>query len=381
MNKPDGNPASEDILRDQRAAFDKMRESCPVAKSGDAKWTLFRHEDISRVLSDHHTFSNVVSKHLNIPDGMDPPDHTEYRRIIEPYFNAGRMKVFEPECRRISIELVQSVLDQGNVEFIGLFAELFAVRIQCAFLGWPLDMWEPLIQWSQKNRAAIRLKDRTAMQDIAREFSDYIKALLQTRRESSATSSADVTAGLMHDRVWGRLLTEEEIVGILRNWTAGEIGTIAASIGILAHFLAEHSDIQTRLRGNPSEQHAAIEEILRLHGPLLSNRRVTTCPVEIGGQNISAGDEVTLNWVSANRDEHAFVDAHTFNHDRNQSRNLLYGLGIHVCPGAPLARLELQVVLEELLRRTVSIQFNPDAAPTHAVSPVSGYETLPLIIR
>lgn len=381
MNKPDGNPASEDVLCDQRTAFDKMRDCCPVAKSGESKWTLFRHEDISRVLGDHHTFSNVVSKHLNIPDGMDPPAHTEYRRIIEPYFNSERMQIFEPECRRIAIELVQSVIDDRSVEFISMFAELFAVRIQCAFLGWPLDMREPLLQWSKKNRTAIRLKDRAAMRDIAREFSDYIKALLLDRRTSGATGSTDVTAGLMHDRVWGRVLTDDEIVGILRNWTAGEIGTIAASIGILAHFLADHPDIQTQLRDEPSEQPAAIEEILRLHGPLLSNRRVTTCPVEIGGQNISTGDEIILNWVSANRDEHVFVDAHSFHHDRNQSQNLLYGLGIHVCPGAPLARLELRVVLEELLRLTDSITFNPDTAPTHAVSPTCGYETLPLIFR
>ncbi|HPU56688.1 MAG TPA: cytochrome P450, partial [Verrucomicrobiota bacterium] len=125
----------------------------------------------------------------------------------------------------------------------------------------------------------------------------------------------------------------------------------------------------------------AIEEILRIHGPLVSNRRVTKKPVEIGGQQIAAGERVTLNWISVNRDERVFEHPDEFRLDRDQSRNLLYGAGIHACPGAPLARLELRVFMEELLAHTRHIAIAPDKQPQLAVYPASGYATLPLAVQ
>ena len=111
------------------------------------------------------------------------------------------------------------------------------------------------------------------------------------------------------------------------------------------------------------------------------NRRVTTRPVEIGGKKIGAGERISVNWISANRDEAAFEDAHAFRLDRDQSKNLLYGAGIHYCPGAPLARLELRVFLEELLARTRELTLMPEKSPAIAVYPASGFATLPLRVR
>src|SRR5450759_4074675 len=116
--RPDWDPRSEDVLRDQRAAYDAMRERCPVAYSEFMQWSLFRHEDITRVLHDHETFSNAVSQHLSVPSGMDPPEFTAYRRIIEPYFAAGRMDAFEPTCRQIVGELVRNALTNGDVDLV-----------------------------------------------------------------------------------------------------------------------------------------------------------------------------------------------------------------------------------------------------------------------
>ena len=87
MLQPDWDPKSDVVLRDQLAAYDEMRERCPVAYSDFLGWSLFRHEDVVRVLNDHETFSNAVSRHLSVPDGMDPPEHTEYRRIVDLFPN------------------------------------------------------------------------------------------------------------------------------------------------------------------------------------------------------------------------------------------------------------------------------------------------------
>ncbi|MCC6705678.1 MAG: cytochrome P450, partial [Thermomicrobiales bacterium] len=199
-------------------------------------------------------------------------------------------------------------------------------------------------------------------------------------RHADVASDRDVMASLVHDEVYGRPLTDAEIASILRNWTAGEIGTIAASIGIVVHYLAVHQDIQAQLRGDPSVLATAIDEILRIEGPLVMNRRVTTRAVELGGRTIGANERVALNWVSANRDETVFENPDEFRLDRNANDNLLYGAGIHVCPGAPLARLELLLTLEELLSRTTRIELDADAAAERAVFPASGYASLPVII-
>lgn len=379
--KCDWDPRSEAVVRDQRAAYDEMRERCPVAYSEFMQWSLFRHEDVSRVLHDHKTFSNVVSRHLSVPNGMDPPEHTKYRRIVESSFTVQRMDAFEPVCRQMVAELVRNVLASGEVELMADFALPFAVRVQCAFLDWPPTLRERLVRWTRKNYEATLAQDLQAMSEIAREFEGFIDGMLETRMQAGIKPEDDVVGALTHEKVWGRPLSNEEIASILRNWTVGEIGTISASIGILVHYLSQHVELQQRLRAQPLLLPAAIDEILRIHGPLVANRRVTTRKVEIGGRKIDAGERISLNWVSANRDGRVFEDPQAFRLDRDPAANLLYGAGIHVCPGAPLARMEMRVCLEQLLERTTRIQDVPGNAPSLAVYPASGFATLPLQVR
>ena len=379
--KEDWDPRSEDVLRDQRAAYDEMRERCPVAYSEFMQWSLFRHEDVVSVLRDHATFSNAVSRHMSVPNGMDPPEHTAYRRIIEPYFAAQRMDAFEPACRKIVVELLQDALSPGETELTAVFAIPFAVRVQCAFLGWPPELHQPLAHWAGKSHDATLAQDRHALSELAREFEGYVDELVEARQRAGAAPRDDVTAALMHEQVWGRPLSNEEVASILRNWTVGEIGTISAAVGILAHYLSQHIELQERLRARPSLVPAAVDEILRIHGPLLANRRIVTRAVEIGGRKLSPGDRISLTWLSANRDSRVFEDADAFRLDRDPAHNLLYGAGIHVCPGAPLARMELRVVMEELLGRTARIEPAPGKSPVNAVYPASGFASLPLSIR
>src|SRR5699024_3055443 len=122
--------------------------------------------------------------------------------------------------------------------------------------------------------------------------------------------------------VKGRVLNDEEIVSILRNWTVGELGTMAASVGILVNYLANRPSLQQQLRQRPSDLPVAIDEILRIQAPLISNRRVTTQPVELGGRRLAAGERVTLMWASANRDEAVFGDPDEFRLDRDPAENL-----------------------------------------------------------
>lgn len=372
------DPKSEAILENPIGGYDQMREHCPVAHSELLGWSLFRHEDVLRALHDTDTFSNAVSSHVAVPNGMDPPEHTAFRRILDPYFSADRVDAFEPVCREIVVELVKDLLAKGEVELMAGFSLLFAIRAQCAFLGWPKSLHEPLIRWIKKHRAAIFAQDKEALSETAREFASIIDGLLVNRGHDGIN---DVTAELARETVSGRPLSKEEIVSILRNWTVGEVGTIAAAVGILTHYLAEHLELQQQLRAQPRLLPAAIDEILRIHGPLVANRRITKCPVEIGGHKFDAGERISLIWIAANRDKRAFTNPLEYRTDRDPEKSLLYGAGIHACPGAPLARMEMQVLMEELLRQTTLIATDPDKLPSKAVYPESGFSSLPLRIQ
>lgn len=380
MNHPDWNPASAEILRDQRAAFDAMRERCPVAHSEFLGWSVFRHADVVRVLNDPATFSSVVSRHLSVPNSMDPPEHTAYRRLIEPYFEPERMAAFAPACRQIAAAQVASLLGPQDVEveLMDALAHPFAVRVQCEFLGWPAPMHEALRLWTRKNHQATLARDRVAMARIAHEFEGYVDDLLRSRHTPGEHPEHDIAASLLTQEVNGRPLRDDEIASILRNWTVGEVGTIAAAIGILAQYLAEHAALQQRLRAQPALLPAAIEEILRMHGPLVANRRVATRAVALGGRQIGPGERLSLNWIAANRDPAVFSEPDEVRLDRDPAANLLYGAGIHVCPGAPLARMELILIMEELLGQTKLISLPADRPPTLAVYPASGFDSLPL---
>ncbi len=373
---PDWDPRSAEVQIDQIRAYDQMREACPVAYSEYLGWSLFRHADILRVLTDHETFSNIVSRHPAVPNGMDPPQHTVYRRMIDPYFTQERVEAFEPECRQIAGDLLKALSNAPSFEVMACLAEPYAVRIQCSFLGWPTSLHEPLLQWVRKNRKATLARDTDAMAAIALEFDGHIRSQLQWREEAGDAAPDDITTSLVRQTVDGKQLGHGEIVSILRNWTVGELGTIAACVGIIVHFLAENPEIQRRLRLDRSGLSPAIEEILRLHGPLISNRRTAVRSVEIGGRRIEAGERMTVIWASANRDAEAFEAADAYRPDRDQMPNLLYGAGIHICPGAALARMQLKVMINELLDTIGPFSLVTGAEPLPAVYPASGFASV-----
>lgn len=368
------------MLDDQLAAYDTLRGRCPVAHSDYLGWSVLRHGDVLQVLHDHETFSNVVSARLTVPNGMDPPEHTEHRRVNDRYFTPELMNAFEPGCRAIAAHLVDG-LPRGAVTDAMELAQVYALRVQSAFLGWPAELEEPLRDWTRRNHESTLARDRAAMVDVALEFDGYIRDLLSARRAAGADAPQDLTTRLLNEQVWGRPLTDEELVSLLRNWTVGELSTISASVGILVHHLAVRSEVQDLLRADVRLVGAANDELLRLHGPLIANRRVTTRAVDLGGRTITAGERVTVIWPSANRDEAVFGDPDEFRLDRDPEQNLLYGAGIHVCPGAPLARLELRVLVEELLARTERLAAAPGTGPAPARYPAGGFTSVPVVLR
>jgi cytochrome P450 len=239
------------------------------------------------------------------------------------------------------------------------------------------------------NRAATHSGERRRTAAIADEFDQIIQTLLDARREhpaAEAPGGIDVTRELMTETVNRRPLEDTEIVSILRNWTAGDLGSLATSIGVIVHFLATRSEVQSVLRtqahaGEDSAIEAAIEEILRIDDPFVSNRRRATHEVELGGQRVEKDARLVLNWTAANRDPLVFDDPDRFDPIGNAHANLVFGIGPHMCPGRALTLMELRVVTQTLLAATDHIELATERPAVRETRPAGGWARVPVVLR
>lgn len=369
--------------RDLRAYTDQLRPNHPVVRNRRGEWVLLRHADVVEVALDPDTYSSAVSAHLQVPNGLDGAAHRAARLTLDRYFEPQELAGFEPVFREIARDLVNALPHGVAVDAVGQIGARFAVRAQSAWLGWPAKLEPRLLEWMSANHAATRSGDRERTAAVAGDFDSIIRSVLKPRRAMGDRAPNDVTTRLMRDTIDGRSFTEAELVSVLRNWTGGDLGSIALCVGVIFAYLAEHPDGQDRLREGvgDDELDAVVDEILRIDDPFLSNRRKTTCPVHVAGVDLPAGATVKLHWTSANRDEAVFGDPDRFDPQSNASRNLVYGIGTHVCPGRPLATMELRVLVQEVLAATGAIGLAHTDRAEREVSPVGGFRRVPVILR
>ncbi|MGV2871345.1 cytochrome P450 [Colwellia sp. E150_009] len=366
--------------KDLRAFTDTLRVKHPVIKNMLGEWVLLKHADVVTAALDHERFSSKVSQHLHIPNGLDGEEHSDYRKIIERYLTPKALTPYIPVFEQTATQLMNELPLDITLDAVNDIGAVFAVRAQCKWLGWPAKLEPKLLAWMEKNHAATRSGDRSKMADVAEQFDDIIHSVIAPRRAVGNNNFDDVTSRLCQDTIYGRLLTEEEITSILRNWTGGDLGSIALCVGVIVAYVAQNPESIDYLRtATATKIDAFINEVLRLDDPFVSNKRITTCPVKIGGQNIPEGARVKLNWTSANRDEAVF-DNSTFEPQKNADANLIYGIGKHVCPGRLLATWELRIALQALLASVNTITLAPNQPLEREVAPVGGYNKVPIIL-
>jgi hypothetical protein len=365
--------------RDLRAYTDELRPRHSVVRNVAGEWVLLRHADVIAAALDHERFSSGVSRFLQIPNGLDGETHTRYREVIERHLSHAALAPFVPALQHIAAQLATNLPRHTVLDAVSDIGAVFAVRAQCQWLGWPAELEPRLLEWMQENHAATRAGDDVRAAEVAEQFDEIILSVILPRRAEPEKAPDDVTTRLCREEVGGRLLTQKELVSILRNWTGGDLGSIALCVGVLVAHLAQEPELVERLRSaSDNEVEAAIDEILRLDDPFVSNRRITTCPVQIGGQKIPQGATVKLNWTSANRDETVF-DNNRFDPEGHAAANLVYGAGKHVCPGRLLASWELRIALQALLASTQTIELSSDQLPEREVAPVGGYHRVPVV--
>ena len=369
--------------RDPRACGDELRVQHDVVRNAHGEWQLLRHALVVQAALDHARFSSAVSSHLHIPNGLDSVEHAAYRQALDPFLSLEALAPFHDDFRRVAVDLVATLPRGIGVDAVSALGTRFAVRAQSTWLNLPAALEERLVAWVAENHAATRSGNPEWAERVAEDFDALIRSVLEPRRANTWRGSGrDVTGALMRTKVDGRQLSDAEIVSVLRNWTGGDLGSIALCIGVVVRYLAIQPELQDRLRaGTPdAELDAVIDEILRIDDPFVSNRRVTTCPLTIGNAALPAEARVRLNWTSANRDEAVFGDPDAFHPLVNADRNLVYGIGRHACPGRLLATLEMRIVVRELLAATTSIVLDPQHPSERAASPLGGWATVRIVL-
>ena len=342
---------------------------------------LLRHELVRRAALDDTSFSSAVSRFLQVPNGLDGAEHTAFREALDPFLSPAALSPYQADFERIAADLVASLPLGASVEAVREPGAAFAVRAQSAWLGWAPELEGRLLEWIGENHAATRSGEVKRTAQVAEEFDDLIWLEMAARRAAS-TSLTDITGELLRVEVHGRRLTDAEIVSVLRNWTGGDLGSIALCVGVLVHRLASHQGLQSRLRAGvgDAEMDLVIDEVLRIDDPFVSNRRVTTGPVDLGGVRLPEGARVKLHWTSANRDAVVLGDPETFDPAGHAADNLVYGVGRHACPGRLLATLELRIAVRALLAGTTAITLDPARPAEREVAPVGGWARVPVLL-
>lgn len=332
------------------------------------------HAEVRRVAHDTATYSHAPSRHLQIPHGLDGAEHAAARRVLEPFFAPAALDALEPQLAEIAASLVDEYLD-GVFDAVGDLGCRYAARAQSAWLGWDGDVEARLRRWMPEHRDAARRADPDAHAAVAASFDAIIRDVIADRR---AAHGCDLTSLLMAVH-WdgGRRITDDEVVSVLRNWTGGDLVSIALCAGVVLHAVASRPGAADDLRGaSDAVLDAAIDEMLRLDDPFVSNRRVAIRPDVVGGCPVHTGDVVVLDWRAANRDPAVFADR--FDPVGHAAANLVYGTGPHACPGRSLATRELR----HLLRAVLAAGRPELAAPGEREEPpLAGWRTLPVRVR
>jgi cytochrome P450 len=379
----DFDPFDAATVADPHATYARLRDSCPVARGTrwDGFWALTTYADVVAASTAPGLFSSESGVVIPInplagrrlPMHFDPPEHTAYRRMLNPAFHSDRTTVLGPEVRRIAGRLLAPLVSRGAAELIGEYASPLASHSLAAFLGMPEEFGTRLEEHSVRFERAQDAGDAAAVEAANRTLYEYAREVhAEHRGRDDPSSVVNVLAGGL---AGGRPLAEEEIVGSVRQiFIAGHIA-IAAALGSAVRHLAEDPALQERLRREPALVPDAIEELLRLHTPNQGFARTATEDISVRGTRIRAGEQVALVYTSANRDPAVFQDPDSFDLGR-KSRHLAFGHGVHKCVGMELARMELRTGLTALLAATAS--FGLAAEPEPLRWPVHGPATLPV---
>ncbi|HET8840444.1 MAG TPA: cytochrome P450 [Ktedonobacteraceae bacterium] len=355
--------------------FDEMRTTQPVWLDESSRcWHVFRYEDAKRVLSDHTSFSADLLARVPMPSvapsrssfftlarilSIDPPKHRLYRDLVSSAFTPQSVANLSGRIKSVAQELIDKVRPLGKLDMVEDIAYPLPATIIAALVGVSPDDWpffnrhanimiSGMISDSETFGSGPRSEGFLRARQSIEEMADFLENLVEDRRKQRRD---DMISGLLDAEVDGKRLEVDEIISFcILFLVAGSI-TTRSILGLMMVYLDENPVWQQRLLDQPELISGITDEVLRYASPGWRINRVAVKDVEIGGVTIPEG-AVTWAWIaSANRDPQQFPDPDRFDPSRSPNRHLTFGHGIHYCIGAPLARLEVAIVLPMILEQ------------------------------
>jgi cytochrome P450 len=383
------DPMDPTTQQDPFPYYKALRDRAPVHRGKNGIFFVSRHEAVEEVLRQPRTFSSQWFNSAGPPpvpgaekeveailaEGypaintmltLDPPLQTRYRKTVGRAFSTKRIESFEPSIREATQELLQAWPDQGRVDFMRQLSIPLPVRVIAGALCIPLEREADVKRWSDDSVAAIGVKiSKERGLEITRSLvrmQKYLASLLEDRRrESRDDFLSDLVRVEFEDGEGKRRKLEiPEMLSIIQQLMVAGNEATTKGINEILKLLIQNPVEWKRIQEDPARIPAMADEGLRLASPNQGLFRVCTEDSEVAGTPIPKGSMLWVMFGSANRDERVFEDPDRFDPDRdNLNESLAFGRGAHFCIGAPLARLELRVLFEELSKRVESVAFAP----------------------
>ncbi len=352
--------------------FKELREKDPLhwheERDGPGFWCVTRYEDLKYVSRNPRLFSSEIGGTQlrgprrdpgSAPRGrppimlmMDPPQHVKFRRVVQRSFTPRVVRQQEPHIRQLAKRIVDLVAPRGECEFVEDVAAELPLQVICEMMGVPFEDRQEIFQLSNQMIGAddpeLRPTDREQAQAASLRMFGHAMKVAQKFREQPADN---LSSALLHGTIDGDKLSETEYAAFfLLLCVAGNETTRTVTCHGM-NLLIDHPDQLDRLVREPTLIPSAVEEILRFAPAVHHFRRTATEDTELQSRTIRKGDKVVMWYPSVNRDEDVFETPEVFDVTRSPNDHLSFGIGEHFCLGANLARLELNVIFEEIIPR------------------------------
>ena len=375
MGDVDYDPFSKAVLADPWPAYAELREQSPVHRFDGFDppfYSVSRYRDVTGIMRQPDAWSSELGggplKLHNIPHllvNADPPEHTAQRRLVREAFNPKLVASFEPRVSAIVANLIDGFVDRGRGDLHDLFAYPLPVDVISEILGVQRERRAQFKAWSDAVVAGFQDPKRSSA--ARREMVEYFNGEIDARRSAGrAVAPQDVFSSLSlgvyeHPTEGPRLMTHAEINSICTQLLVAGNETTTSLITNLIWRLAQDPALLERLRADPSLDEIAVEESLRIDSPVLGLFRTNREPVELHGEQLPAETKVQCLFASANRDPDVWERPDEFSLDRDPlalKGHVAFGWGIHLCVGAPLARLEARLALRALVDRLPNLRLD-----------------------
>lgn len=372
------NPTDADFLANPYPKYRELRKDNPIYYYDKwDKWIITRYKDINSLLRDkrlgrviyhlqderfisppnpeHAAFDAI--QHGSLLE-LEPPDHTRIRQVVHEVFTPKHVRQLSDKIAAISSKMVDNIIDKKEFNLITDFAEILPVTVISELLGVPEEDRSKLVPWSKDIIGMFEPEkskeiEQKAVQ-AAQDFADYVRYLMAIKAK---TPSDDLISRLVEiNRTNPERITKSEIVANAILFLNAGHEAVVNVIGNGVYALLKHPAQFDKLKADINLLETAIEEILRYDSPLQFFERYVLEDMDFEGYNWKKGTKLCLFYASANHDSEVFDNSEVFDITRNPNPHISFGLGLHYCIGAPLARLELNSALKELISRMPDIK-------------------------